>query len=176
MIGQRFPEALNQGHATLAQVLRGETIILAASLFMGFLGYTFTIVLLGLTTAFVKRIPFRVMHKASMLVGIGAAALTELYRIPFFLHRASDQTAITGICLGVGVLVADDRSCCSFGLAECLLSSITAHLRTRASHRPSRTSISLTTPERPATLPFDRFSPEAYLWNCPYQGCSAVGR
>jgi hypothetical protein len=105
MIAQRFPEALNQGHATFAQVLRGETIILTASLFMGFLGYTFTIVLLGLTTAFVKRIPFRVMHKASMLVGIGAAALTELYRIPFLLHRASEQTAIIGICLGVGVLV-----------------------------------------------------------------------
>jgi hypothetical protein len=104
MTAQRFPEALNQGHATFAQVLRGEVILLAASLFTGFLGYTFSLVLLGLTVTFGKHIPFRVMHKASMLVGVGFAALVELYRVPSLLHGASDQDAIAGMCLGGTVL------------------------------------------------------------------------
>jgi hypothetical protein len=99
-----FPEALNQGHATLAQWLRGESIILIGSLFIGFLGYTATLILLGLTTAFVKRVPFQIMHKAAMLVGVGSAALIELYSIPFRVHRASYLTAIIGISLALSVL------------------------------------------------------------------------
>ena len=99
-----FPEALNQGHAMLAQSLRGEIIILSACLFMGCFGYALTLVVLGLTAAFARHIPFRVMHKASMLVGIGVAAIAELYLVPFFFFRASDQTAIIGIALGLAAL------------------------------------------------------------------------
>ena len=96
-----FPEALNQGHATFAQWLRGEMIILVGCLFVGFLGYSLTLVALGLTTAFIKRVPFRVMNNASMVVGVGSAALLELYSIPSRLHRASGLTAMIGISLAL---------------------------------------------------------------------------
>jgi len=94
-----FPEALNQGRATLTEMLRGEAIILCGCVFFGLLGYALTLIVLGFCTAFVKRLPFRVMHKASITVGLGFAALIQLYRIPFFLYRPSDLAGILGICL-----------------------------------------------------------------------------
>lgn len=103
-----FPEALNQGQATLAQLLRGQAIILCACVFLGFLGYAATLVALGMITAFAGRLPFSVMHRASMTVGIGAAALIELYLLPsYLLHRMSDLSATLGIGLALlGLVIA----------------------------------------------------------------------
>jgi inner membrane protein involved in colicin E2 resistance len=107
-----FPEALNQGHATIAEVLRGQALILFLCAFVGFLGYTLAMIVLGFFTAFVRHLPFRVMHKASMTVGIAFAALIQLYRIPFLLYRPSDLAAVIGIALaflalafGIGIAV-----------------------------------------------------------------------
>ena len=99
MIALFFPEALNQGHSTFSQVLRREFMFLYGCFFIGCMGYAAALVLLGFVTAFVRHLPFRIMHQASMSVGIGSAALLQLYRIPFVLHRPSDGTAISGICL-----------------------------------------------------------------------------
>lgn len=96
-----FPEALNQGHSTFSQVLRREFMFFYGCFFIGCMGYAAALVLLGFVTAFVRHLPFRIMHKASMTVGIGFAALLQLYRIPFVLHRPSDGTAIIGICIAL---------------------------------------------------------------------------
>jgi hypothetical protein len=104
MIAQRFPEALPH-YATLFEVLTGEAVILYGCVFLGAIGYTLTLVVLGWCVAFGKRIPFRIMHKASMIVGIAFAALIQLYRIPFILYRPSDLAAILGISLAFLALV-----------------------------------------------------------------------
>src|SRR5437660_4859158 len=96
-----FPEALNQGHATLFEVMRGEAIILCACVFLGILGYCLALMVLGACALFAKYLRFPVMHKASMAVGIAFAALIQLYRIPFFLFRPSNFAAILGICLAL---------------------------------------------------------------------------
>ena len=100
-----FPEALNQGHATLSELLRGEALILCGCLFVGIIGYAMALVAIGLCAAFAKHPPFRVMHKASMTVGFGFAALIELYRLPFVLYRPSNLAAILGICSALLALV-----------------------------------------------------------------------
>lgn len=84
MTAPHFPEALNQGHATLSQVLRGVAIILYACVFVGIVGYMLTLIALGFRAAFAKHLSFRVMHRASMAVGFAFAALIPLYQIPFF--------------------------------------------------------------------------------------------
>jgi hypothetical protein len=99
-----FPEALNQGHATLAQWLRGESIILIGSLFIGCVGYAATLVLLGWTSAFGKSVPFPIMHKAAMFIGVGSAGLLELYFIPLQVLGGDQTAAIVGISLALSVL------------------------------------------------------------------------
>jgi hypothetical protein len=92
-----FPEALNQGHPTAFDIVRGGAIILGACVIFGFFGYALTIVPLGLFTAFAKRPPFRVIHKASMIVAVSFVAIIPLYWIPFFIFKPSNLAAILGI-------------------------------------------------------------------------------
>ncbi len=99
-----FPEALNQGHATILEILRGSALILCISLLFGFIGYAATVSVLGVYATFAKRLPFWVMHKASMAVGLAFAAIVPLYMIPFFLYPPSSLAAILGICLGLMAL------------------------------------------------------------------------
>jgi len=101
-----FPEALNQGRAaTLSDVLHYVAIVGGGCLFLGMLGYTLTLIALGFRTVFAKTLPFQVMHKASMTVGLAFTALIPLYVIPIFLYGPSDLAAIVGIALGLLALV-----------------------------------------------------------------------
>ncbi|MFZ0744855.1 MAG: hypothetical protein WAM85_10635 [Terracidiphilus sp.] len=106
MVAIFFPEALNQGHATLFDVVRGGTVILGVCLTFGFSGYALTIVPLGFFTAFAKHLPFRVIHKASMIVAVAFLAIIPLYLIPFFIFKRSNLIAILGIGLALLVLVS----------------------------------------------------------------------
>ena len=101
-----FPEALNQGHAaTLSDVLCYVAIVGGGCVFLGMIGYTLTLIALGFRTVFAKPLPLRVMHKASMTVGLAFTTLIPLYMIPLFLYRPSDLAAIVGIALGFLALV-----------------------------------------------------------------------
>jgi hypothetical protein len=99
-----FPEALNQGHTTLTQWLKGESIIVILSLMIGCIGYAATLVLLGLMTAFARRVPFPIMHTAAMYVGVGSAALLGLYFIPQQVLGKDQTAAIVGISLSLSIL------------------------------------------------------------------------
>ena len=107
-----FPEALNQRPVTLLD----EARLLYFCIPIGFLAYIWSFSTLMVYTAFAKHLSLRVMHKASMTVGLAFAALLPLYLIPFFLfrpfffYRRSNLAAILGICLALLVLILAIRT------------------------------------------------------------------
>lgn len=102
-----LPRAQDQGHATFLEALRGESVILGGCLFIGILGYTAALVILGFVAAFARPLPFRAMNRAAMCVGVGCAALIQLYSIPLLIFGVSDRHAIAGICLAfLGLILA----------------------------------------------------------------------
>jgi hypothetical protein len=69
------------------------------------MGYTLALIVLGFCSIFAKHLAFRVMNKASMIVGSSFAALLPLYTIPSLLYRPSNIAAVVGLCIALLALV-----------------------------------------------------------------------
>jgi hypothetical protein len=82
-----YPEALNQHPMTLLH----EAKLLMIWFPIGCVAYIWTFSVLMVYTAFAKQLPARVMHNASMAVGLAIIAILPLYS--FRLSCTSGQTS-----------------------------------------------------------------------------------